>query len=119
MVPSRYELDTLFFTDSISPFVEPGSDRFEESDKIIFYAFDNGSGINENRITVTSGGDTLTHYYDSHKIYFSHPPFIDYCFIKVVVQDNAKNVSANVFWKLQRRGAEIIVTGPFDKEGGY
>ena len=86
---------------------------------IAFHAIDNGAGINMNRIHVISGGDTLASTFEDNTIWFKRPLFFDRCFIKVSVQDNAKNSSPDVFWKLEQSGTNISISGPYSDDGGF
>lgn len=115
---AQYTLDTLFFIDKISPTVVPIEEAFDTTDFIAFFAIDNGSGINLNHIAVTSGTDTLTTHYSNSIIRFKNPDIFNYKYIKISIQDNAKNTSADVFWKLTSYGDYIQVSGPFANEGG-
>lgn len=119
LAPAKYTLDTMTFVDNTPPFVEPSAASFDSSEYISFIAVDNGAGINMNRINVISGGDTLYSTYHENTIRFKRPAFFDHSYIKVSVQDNAKNVSADVFWMLKQSGTKILVSGPYSDDGGH
>ena len=113
---AQYSLDTLFFTDDTPPRVEPTETMFDKN--ISFFAIDRGSGININHIVVTSGSDTLETSINNSIISFKRPNIFNYSYVKVSVQDNAKNSSANVYWKLTSYGDSTLVSGPYANEGG-
>ena len=114
---AQYTLDTLFFADKTPPRVEPAGATFENNN-ILFFAIDNGSGINISHIVVSSGTDTLETEYNNSIISFKRPSMLSYRYIKVSVQDNARNSSADVFWKLTYYGDSTKVSGPYASEGG-
>ena len=119
-------VDTITFVDQIQPQVALRSGVTVsgttdtspiEGDSIVFYALDNGSGINPNRIAVTSDTDTLAHVYDE--------PFIKFrntckktCKLRVSVEDYAHNVSPKLYWNISMEGSEPVFSGPFSELGG-
>lgn len=115
---AQYSLDTLFFTDDVAPVVIPTNDAFDSSSMISFFAIDNGSGLNINHIIVTSGTDTIETHYSGSIISFNRPHIFSYRYVKVSVQDNAKNHSADVYWKMTNNGDSIKISGPYADEGG-
>ena len=107
-----YNLEDVVLVDSTAPYVEPAARAFPAKSFIDFYAYDNGSGISKSRINVINGLDTLVSTYASPVISFEPPIFSKYCFVKVAVQDNARNESPDVYWKLERIGDSTYVSGP-------
>ena len=67
---------------------------------------------------MTSGSDTLETSINNSIISFKRPNIFNYSYVKVSVQDNAKNSSANVYWKLTSYGDSTLVSGPYANEGG-
>ncbi len=119
LAATKYILDTMTFVDRTPPLVEPAMTTVDSTKYIAFHAIDNGAGINMNRVHVISGGDTLASTFEDNTIWFKRPLFFDRCFIKVSVQDNAKNSSPDVFWKLEQSGTNISISGPYSDDGGF
>ncbi len=110
-----YNLEAVDLIDSTPPYVEPVAHAFPAKGSIDFYAYDNGSGIDKSTIAVTNGIGTLTTSYTSPILSFEPPIFAStkYSYIKISVQDNSKNESPDVYWKLERDGDSTYVSGPF------
>ena len=118
MAATRYYIDTLTFMDTVPPFVTPATTEFDSTEQITFFALDQGSGVNGRHVTVTVSDDTLSSSYLEQKITFSCPKFFNVIYVSVSAQDNARNTSAKVYWKLQKNGATVRIDGPYSKSGG-
>lgn len=107
-------IDTLKLQDSYAPEAFPIKKSFARGDSIRFFVSENGSGLNALRTAVihASSGDSLPYRYKNSKISFildcSSP-----CKILVHTEDNAKNASADKFWKLTFGADSISIDGPF------
>ena len=124
---TRTIIDTIEFIDKIQPQVALRSGvnidstiidtKPFEKDSIIFFALDNGSGINPNKIVVVSDHDTLSHVYNE--------PFIKFpntckrtCKLRVSVEDYAHNTSPKFYWSVTMEGNTPVFSGPFSELGG-
>ena len=112
---TQIQLDTVRFSDKIQPQVAQLAPRHNQRDTVIFYALDNGSGINPKRIFVTANADTLEHTYEEPFIKFRNT-CASTCKLRISVEDNARNSNPRLYWKLEpdANSAE----GPFSEMGG-
>ena len=118
-------VDTVRLRDKVQPQVAPrtgidfGSDDRNDptlGDTVYFYALDNGSGINQNKISVTVDADTVEHVYQEPFIKFKRP-CMRTCKIRVSVEDYAHNVSPQVFWNFTPDSRDSVIIGPFSELG--
>ena len=108
-------LDTVKFTDTIQPQVAQLSPSKDQRDTVIFYALDNGSGINPKKIFVTANTDTLEHIYEEPFIKFRNTCAMT-CKVRISVEDYAHNVNPRVYWNLNPGSNKT--EGPFSELGG-
>lgn len=117
-------IDTVRLRDKVQPQVAPRSGmgiNNEEynpimGDTVYFYALDNGSGINQSRISVTADADTIEHVYEDPFIKFQRPCMRS-CKIRVNVVDYAHNESPQVYWLFTPDSKDSLFTGPFSELG--
>ena len=81
------------------------------------YALDNGSGINQNRITVTADSDTLDHVFDEPFIKFK-TPCKKICKVRIYAEDYAHNSSPKLYWNFIPDASKPSFTGPYSELGG-
>ena len=127
VLPGTYNAtDTIRFTDKVQPQVALRSGytvgneidyKPLNQDTIYFYALDNGSGINPNKISVTMDADSLLFVYNE--------PFIKFrntcrgnCKVRVSVEDYAHNASPKLYWNISMIERTPVFTGPFSELGG-
>ena len=119
-------VDTIWFYDKIQPQVLPYSsalgyanpnDHAIKGDSIYFYALDNGTGINKNKIVVSTDKDTLTFLYEKPFIKFK-TPCLGTCNIRVQVEDFAHNTSPRHYWIYSWSSIPPTLRGPYSETGG-
>lgn len=119
-------IDTVRLQDRTQPQVSPreiadlsygGSYGAFIGDSVYFYALDNGTGINPNKIVVTADSDTLSHVYDEPFIKFRHS-LKDTCKIRIYVEDFARNASPSIYWKYIPDKNHPSFSGPYSELGG-
>lgn len=104
-------VDTVHMVDLVQPQVALPTKNVTTFDSIAFYALDQGSGINKNRIHVIMDYDTLDFNYEEPFITFKNT-CIGECSIRVSVEDFARNTSPKVFWKISNKDA-LKISGPY------
>lgn len=109
---SLFLADSVIFYDSIPPQVAPLKGEFPATEEIKFFALDNGSGIDANRVSYVIESDTLQAKYSNSIISFKNP-CTSSCMIRVSVFDNAKNQSPEIYWKIDIDGETTYIHGPF------
>ena len=112
---TQIQLDTIKFSDKTQPQVALLAPTKDQRDTVIFYALDNGSGINPKKIFVTANADTLEHIYEEPFIKFRNTCAAT-CKVRISVEDNAHNVSPRVHWNLDPDSNKA--EGPFSELGG-
>ena len=108
-------LDTIRFTDKVQPQVAALAPSKDQRDTVVFYALDNGSGINPKRIFVTANADTLEYTYEKPFIKFRNPCAVT-CKVRISVEDYARNVNPRVHWMLKPESN--APEGPYSELGG-
>lgn len=119
-IGTKTVLDTIHLQDHVQPQVALLREAFPFNDSIVFYALDNGSGINPNRIHVTVDSDTVEFNYDEPFIKFKSRCFIG-CEIRISAEDNARNMSPKVFWETRTSQGfldSLFISGPFTDLSG-
>ena len=104
-------VDTVRMKDIIQPQVALLSQPINSYDSIAFYALDQGSGINPNRIHVIMDYDTLDFDYDEPFIKFKNN-CIGNCSVRISVEDFARNTSPKIYWKINNRDS-LKISGPY------
>lgn len=113
-------VDTIRMQDKIQPQVSALNSAIGFNDSIAFYALDNGTGINPNRIHVIVDSDTLDFNYDEPFIKFKSRCFFE-CYIQISVEDNARNMNPKVFWKTKPSQGfldSLFINGPYSELSG-
>jgi hypothetical protein len=113
-------VDTIHMQDRVQPQVALLHSAIAFNDSMAFYALDDGSGINPNRIHVVVDSDTVEFNYDEPFIKFKSRCFIE-CTIRVSVEDNAHNTSPKVFWETRTSQGfldSLFIDGPFTDLSG-
>ena len=119
-------VDTIWFQDKVQPQVLPFAsiqDNLEPNDAAIsgdtisFYALDNGTGINKDKIIVSTEKDTLSFLYEEPFIKF-RTPCLSTCKIRVQVEDYAHNTSPKHYWIFSSTGEHPTLKGPYSETGG-
>jgi hypothetical protein len=119
-------LDTIKMQDRVQPQIAPrsiieiGSDINAGAitgDTVYFYALDNGSGINQNRITVTADSDTLDHVFEEPFIKFK-TPCKKICKVRIYAEDYAHNSSPKLYWNFIPDASRPTFIGPYSELGG-
>jgi len=110
-------LDTIRLKDIIQPQVAILDEVPKTSDSLVFYALDNGSGINPLKILALKDGDTLDVVYEEPFIKFENT-CIGECVVRVIAEDYAHNSSPNVFWKVSNKDF-LYITGPYTDMGEF
>lgn len=108
---AKTQVDTVRMKDNVQPQVALLERPLTGNDSLIFYALDQGSGINPNRIHVVMGYDTLEFKYDEPFVAFKNT-CIGECFVRVSVEDFARNTSPKVFWKIYNKDS-LSISGPY------
>ena len=113
-------VDTIHMQDHVQPQVALLHSAIPFNDSIVFYALDNGSGINPNRIHVTVDSDTVEFNYDEPFIKFKSRCIVG-CAIRISVEDNARNMSPKVFWETKTNQGfldSLYISGPYSELTG-
>ncbi len=108
-------LDTVKFQDKTQPQVAQLTPSKDQRDTVIFYALDNGSGINPQRIVVTANSDTLEYIYEEPFIKFRNT-CASSCKVRISVEDYARNQNPRLYWKLNSESNSA--EGPYSELGG-
>ena len=114
------QVDTIHMQDHVQPQVALLSSAIPFNDSIAFYALDDGSGINPNRIHVTVDSDTVEFNYEEPFIKFRSKCIVG-CSIRVSVEDNARNMSPKVFWETKPSQGfldSLFINGPYSELSG-
>ena len=107
-------LDTIFVTDKVIPQISTFRDTLSPADSIQYLVYDDGSGINQSKLTVLIDGDTIPSSYRPPTLLFrTKCPFI--CKVEILGEDNARNPLPQVYWSIQNKSSYYVITGPFSE----
>ncbi|WP_407440783.1 hypothetical protein [Fibrobacter sp.] len=115
-IATRYQADTVYFIDSIPPEYEPTKRAFDAREGIKFNVFDNGSGVNGEKIVAFTGNDTLDTYYQNGVLELDN--FCkSKCMLQIYLEDYAKNTAADFYWNVKSNNDSLYVEGPYLMDG--
>lgn len=111
---TKTKTDTLFLQDKIKPNMVPAFTELQTTAPIKFYILDNGSGVNESKITAVINDDTLKTSFEEHIL--SIPNICkNECKLSIYAEDYAKNKSPEVYWRIKVNKATTTIDGPYAK----
>lgn len=116
-IPPRtiFTTDTVHFVDRLAPQIAVTKPSFRINEKLTFQIYDDGSGINLNRIRVLANSDTVKHVTSIPLLQFS-TPCAEECFVSILGEDFAHNPFPNVYWRITTKGDSSFVKGPYSRE---
>lgn len=111
------EVDTLRLKDATKPQAAFYKVINNQAKTIQFYLYDDGSGINEEKIHVVINKDTVSHAYNSPALQFTLPDCSKECKVRIYAEDHAKNILPKTYWTIRNVSTVYDVNGPFIGEG--
>ncbi|MCQ2097674.1 MAG: hypothetical protein MJY87_07005 [Fibrobacter sp.] len=103
------------FTDKVPPQIATVKDTLGKGEPIKFYIYDDGSGINVNKLAVFLNGEKIDHEINGNIL--SIHPVLSYKNagkVQILAEDNSQNHIPGYHWKAsEQEDYSIIVTGPF------
>lgn len=107
--------DTVQFVDRTSPQIAPFNRVFANQDSIQFLIYDDGSGINPNKLKLIVDGDTLDFTYRPPTLLFKKDCKFA-CRVNILGEDFSKNSIPDIHWFIQNGIDSLRITGPFSNE---
>lgn len=107
-------LDTIVFRDLVSPQLRPINDFIEYGDLGKFIVYDDGSGINPQKLKVFSDQDSLFIKTIKDTLAFV-PSCENECKLTVKGEDYARNSLPNLYWEIVRKSEGYFLYGPYKK----
>ena len=104
--------DTIVLKDNVSPQIAAYHDTIGVAEDVEFLLFDDGSGINESRLSVIVDFDTIQPNYSNPVLSF-HTRCFGRCKIEFLGEDNARNKFPDVHWYIENTSSYRVITGPF------
>lgn len=116
-IPQHTEViaDTVKLSDNIKPQLAPFQKKFAPGDSIQMLLYDDGSGINADKIKVIENADTLNFHYRMPTLAFVSKCKKN-CRLQVTGEDYAKNSIPGVYWNIENQNDTLYLSGPFLKE---
>jgi len=108
--------DTIVLKDQTPPQIAFISDQVLNSDSIAFYIYDDGSGLNVSKLTVTLDFDTLNFNYNNPTLTFYKNCF-GTCRLSITGEDYSQNSLPEVYWTIQNVPGYRLISGPYPIEG--
>ena len=108
--------DTIVLKDNTPPQIAAASSQFFISDPVIFYIYDDGSGIDASKLNVILDFDTLNFTYNPPELKF-HKNCIGICRLKIEGEDYSHNKLPNIYWNIETMPGYQVVEGPYSSEG--
>lgn len=108
-------LDTIVLQDDVPPEAFPLKNEFLIDEPILFYAAENGSGLNaiHSSVIYANTNDSLKYKYNGSRFMFTSPCEAE-CYIQIHLEDNAGNKSPKKLWKLKTFNEFVKISGPID-----
>lgn len=104
--------DTIVLKDNVAPQIAAYHDTIGVAEDVEFLLFDDGSGINESRLSVIVDFDTIQPNYSNPVLSF-HTRCFGRCKIEFLGEDNARNKFPDVHWYIENTSSYRVITGPF------
>lgn len=104
--------DTIVLKDNVAPQISSYHDTIGAAEDVEFLLFDDGSGINEARLSVIVDFDTIQPTYSNPVLSF-HTRCFGRCKIEFLGEDNARNKVSDVHWYIENMSSYRVITGPF------
>jgi hypothetical protein len=104
--------DTIVLKDNVAPQISSYHDTIGAAEDVEFLLFDDGSGINESRLSVIVDFDTIQPTYSNPVLSF-HTRCFGRCKIEFLGEDNARNKVSDVHWYIENMSSYRVITGPF------
>lgn len=116
---SIIKVDTTYLKDNIAPQIAPVAKTFDVNDKIQFYIYDDGSGINSKKLKVLQNTDTLQSEYLEPTLSFN-ATCESKCKLQIIGEDYARNMLPKNYWLIEKKSFDSIqkfdVSGPYTNE---
>ena len=107
--------DTIVLKDNTPPQIDVINDQVLNSDSIVFYVYDDGSGINVSKLQVIMDFDTLSFNYLKPFLKFNKT-CIGICKLTISGEDYARNSLPNIYWKIENIPGYRVISGPYLNE---
>ena len=104
--------DTIVLKDRTAPQIAVLHDTIGSSDDIQFLLYDDGSGINESKLSVIVDFDTIQPTYNVPTLSFRARCFGS-CKIEILGEDNARNKFPDVHWIIDNKSSYRYILGPY------
>ena len=108
-------LDTVYLKDSIPPQIMLNNDKVAFGERVSFLIYDNGSGVNSEKLGVVIDNDTLSVTYVTPNLKFT-PKCSILCKVRIYGDDYEKNPLPHIYWNMSRKTDHFYLTGPFYDE---